>query len=168
MALGKEARGQRLLREGLVAGVLGYATVVVYFVALNLIQGRSPFYTAALLGSNLFYGLESPADLTITAGPVIAYNGVHLLGFVVVGGIMAWLAGLAERIPQGWYLVSLLFLLVLAHGFGLPLWFDEPIRNELPLWHVVVATSIAAVVMGLYLLSAHPRLRASMSEYQDE
>ncbi len=161
------ARAQRLLLEGLVAGLIGYATVVVYFSVLNLVQGRSVFHTAALLGAGLFYGLESPAELVIEPGPVLAYNGVHTLAFVVVGGFMAWLAGLAERIPQGWYLVGVLFLVVLAHVFGLPLWFTEPIREQIPLWHVVVATSLAALAMGLYLLAAHPRLRASMREYGD-
>jgi hypothetical protein len=154
----------RFFQDAIVAGVIGYATVAVLFALFNGIQGRSVFYTAALLGSSLFYGLEDPAELVIAAEPVIAFNGVHLVLFLVAGAFMAWLAGLAERIPQGWYLVVILFLIVMPHVFGLPVWFSGAIRTEIPLWFVVVATSAAALAMGGYLLASHPRLRAALRE----
>lgn len=154
----------RFLLDALVAGVIGYLTVAILFALLNGIQGRSVFYTAALLGSSLFYGLEDPAALVVAAEPVIAFNGVHLLLFLVAGAFMAWLAGLAERIPQGWYLVVVLFLIVMPHLFGLPIWFSDAMRAQIPLWSVVVATSAAALAMGAYLLTSHPRLRSALRE----
>lgn len=152
----------RVPADGLVAGLIGYVTVVVYFAVLNVVQGRSVFHTAALLGAHLFHGLESPAELVIAPGPVIAFNGVHAALFTGAGFFMAWLAGLAERVPQGWYLVVALFLVVMPHLFGLPVWFTAPIQAEIPLWHVVIASSLAALAMGGYLLAAHPRLRAAL------
>jgi hypothetical protein len=159
----KEQR-MRFPLEALVAGVIGYGTVILLFALLNGIQGRSVFYTAALLGSSLFYGLEDPAELVIAAEPVIAFNGVHLILFLVAGAFMAWLAGLAERIPQGWYLVVILFLIVMPHVFGLPVWFSDAIRAQIPLWSIVVVTSAAALAMGAYLLAAHPPLRAALRD----
>ena len=161
------SRGAFLL-ESILLGFVGYGVVVLLFVVLNLVQGRSIFYTAALLGADLFYGLESPEQLTITAGPVLAYNGLHMLGFMVAGAFLRWLGGLAERVPQGWYLLVVLVLIVMPHVFGLPLWFEGPIRAELPFWYVVFATSAAALAMGAVLLALHPRLRESMREYRDE
>ncbi|MFW6330134.1 MAG: hypothetical protein ACOC3J_00275 [Gemmatimonadota bacterium] len=161
------SRAQRFMIDGLVAGLIGYATVAAFFALLNLLQGRSIFYTAALLGADLFYGLDDPADLTITAGPVLAYNGLHLLAFLIVGALMAWLTRLAERIPQGWYLVGTAFLLVMAHVFGLPIWFDPPVRAAIPLWLVVAASSLAAFAMAAYLIAAHPRLRAGFRDGSD-
>lgn len=158
----------RFVLEGAGAGLIGYAVVALLFVLLNLVQGQSVFHTAALLGSDLFYGLDSPAELVIAAGPVLAYNGVHLLGFVLVGLFMRWLVGLAERIPQGWYLVIILFLIVMPHVFGLPIWFRGPVVAEISLWYVVFATSLAALAMGAFFYALHPRLRASMREYSDE
>jgi hypothetical protein len=158
----------RFVLESIALGFVGYGVVALLFVLLNLVQGRSIFYTAALLGADLFYGLESPDQLTIAAGPVLAYNGVHMLGFLAAGFFMRWIGGLAERVPQGWYLLVLLVLIVMPHVFGLPLWFEGPIRAELPFWYVVFATSLAALAMGAVLLALHPRLRASMSEYRDE
>lgn len=154
----------RFLLDALVAGLIGYGTVVVSFALFNVIQGRSVFYTAALLGSSLFYGLEDPRQLVIAAAPVLAFNGLHLLLFLVAGAFMAWLAGMAERIPHGWYLVVILFLIVMPHVFGLPVWFSDAIRTEIPLWYVVAATSAAAVGMGAYLLASHPRLRLALRE----
>jgi hypothetical protein len=151
----------RYLQDTLVAALIGYATVAAFFAVLNAAQGRSVFYTAALLGSGLFYGLEDPARLVISPEPVIAFNGVHLLLFVVAGAFMAWLTRLAERTPQGWYVAVVLFLLIMAHVFGLPVWFTDPIRAEIPLWYVVVATSVAALAMAAYFLLSHERLRAS-------
>lgn len=158
----------RFYLESVAAGLIGYAVVALLFALLNLAQGRSPFYTAALLGTDLFYGLESPADLVIEPGPVLAYNGVHLLVFLAAGLFMRWLTGLAERFPQGWYLLVVLVLIVLPHAFGLPVWFEGSIRAEVPFWYVVFATSMAALAMGAFLLAMHPRLRESLGEYRDE
>lgn len=154
----------RILLDGLVSGLIGYVTVVLFFAVLNVIHGRSVFHTAALLGAHLFYGLRSPAELVIAPGPVLAFNGLHALLFIGAGLFMAWLAGLAERIPQGWYLVVVLFLIVMPHVVGLPVWFAESIQAEVPLWYVVAASSLAALAMGGYLLAVHPRLRASLRE----
>lgn len=154
----------RFLLDSLVAGLIGYAIVAGFFAALNAANGRSVFYTAALLGSELFYGIEDPAQLVVSAGPVIAFNGVHLLLFVAMGAFMAWLTRVAERTPQGWYLVVVLFLLVLAHAFGLPVWFTDAVRAATPLWYVVVATSAAVTAMAAFFLLSHERLRATFSQ----
>lgn len=158
----------RFLLDGLASGLVGYATVVVFFAALNLVQGRSVFYTAALLGADLFYGLESPAELVIAPGPVLAFNGVHMVLFLGAGLFMAWLAALAERMPQGWYLVVILFLIVMPHVLGLPIWFRQSVQAEIPLWYVVAASSLAALAMGGYLLASHPRLRAALRERAED
>lgn len=158
----------RFFLESVAAGLIGYVTVAALFALLNLVEGRSVFHTAALLGTDLFYDLESPSQLTIAAGPVLAFNGIHLLAFLAAGAFMRWLTGLAERIPQGWYLMGGIFLIVMPHVFGLPIWFEGPVAAVLPIWYVVFATSAAALAMGGFLLAMHPRLRATMKEYGDE
>jgi hypothetical protein len=163
-----ETSRTRIIADGIVAGLIGYVTVVLLFAVLNVIQGRSVFHTAALLGAHLFYGLESPAELVIAPEPVIAFNGLHSALFMGAGLFMAWLAGLAERIPQGWYPTAVLFLIVMPHVFGLPIWFTEPIQAEISLWYVVAASSLAAMAMGGYLLAVHPRLRAALRDPGDD
>lgn len=158
------AFGRRVLWEGLIAGVIGYAVVVLFFAVLNLIHGRSPFYTAALLGATLFYGLENPADLRVWAGPVLAYNGVHLLVFLILGIIAAWLTSEAERGPAFWYIGIILLLLLALHMSGIVLGFAATLHGALPIRAAAPAGALAGIAMMAYLWAAHPRLRLEFGE----
>jgi hypothetical protein len=86
---------QDTLRQGLVAGLIGYVAVGIVFGIVDMIQRHSPFHTAAVLGATLFYGFQDPAQITVAAPYVFAYNGLHLLVFLLFGMIGAWLADLA-------------------------------------------------------------------------
>jgi hypothetical protein len=155
---------ERILAEGLIAGFLGYAIVVAFCAVADLAQGRSPFYTAAVLGSVVFFGLRDPGALVIWPGPILAYNGVHMVAFLLLGTFMAWLTSLAERGNDLWYVSILIFLIAVPHVAGLPIWFTAPARQALSLWVVVGATLLAATGMAVYLWHAHPRLRATLRE----
>lgn len=148
-----------MLRGGLFAGLLGYATVVLFFAALNLAAGRSIFHTAALFGSALFYGLDDPAQLEIAAGPVLSYNMVHALGFVAIGMLASWLVAKAEEYPVAQYGLFVALLFVAAHVYAGLLIFARPLLGGGAWWQVGLASVAAAVVMGWYLLRQHPLLR---------
>jgi len=53
-------RTKLILVGGLVSGLIGYGTVVLVVSLMNILGGRSPFHTAAVLGSTLFSGLRDP------------------------------------------------------------------------------------------------------------
>src|ERR671931_209519 len=62
------ARTSSLYEEGIVAGLLGAATIAVWFLILDAIQGR-PLYTPTVLGTALFRsgeGLASPKSLAVS------------------------------------------------------------------------------------------------------
>ncbi len=61
---------RRTLSQGLIAGVIGFATVASVFAVANIAGGRSPFYSANVLGSVLFYDVMEPASMPVTAPPV--------------------------------------------------------------------------------------------------
>jgi hypothetical protein len=149
--------------RGMIAGLIGYATVVVFFLVADPIAGRPVFYTPALLGGALFFGLSDPAGLELGPGPVLAYNGAHFLVFVFLGFVAAWFARLAERLPMGWVLTLNLTVLVLFHVFGAFLFFTEPIRAAIPVGGAVGATVLAVGAMTAYILWAHPRLRRELA-----
>lgn len=150
----------RILSDGLIVALIGYAIVVLLVSVLDMLQGRSPFYTAALLGSASFYGLEDPAELRVWAGPVLAWNGAHLLVFLLTGTFMAWLVDLSERGPHLWYLNMMVFFFVIAHVIGLPVWFSDAVRGQLSLWTVTAGVVAAVAGMSSYLWKTHPALRA--------
>ncbi len=152
------------LRGGLFAGLLGYATVVVVFAAANTLGGRSPFYTPAMLGSAMFYGLRDPATLVVAPGPVLAYNMVHVLAFVVLGTLAAWLVTVSERYPSARFLALFVLVFVGGHVYAALLIFAEPLLRGAAWLIIAVASIAAAVVMGWYLLRLHPLLRSGLSQ----
>jgi len=155
---------QLTLRSGLFAGLIGYGTVAVLFAAFNILEGRSAFYTPAMFGSVLFYGLRDPAALDVRVGPVLAYNMVHVLAFLVLGLLAAWLFSLAERHPVARYGALFALIFVAAHLYAALLIFADPLLRHGAGWQIGVASAAAAVAMGWYLLRVHPLLRAGLHE----
>lgn len=149
---------------GLVSGLIGYGTVVVVVSLLNVLGGRSPFHTAAMFGSALFYGLEDPAALVVEPGPVLAYNMVHVLAFVLIGTLASWLVWMAEKYPAMQYFVLVVLIFVAFHIFGALLLFAEPLLGAGAWLTVGVAGVAAAMLMGWYLLKTHPLLRKELQE----
>ena len=142
----------RVLSEGLVAGLLGYVVIALFFGSLHLFTGQSLFHTAAALGSGL---VSHDASIVggAQAGSVIAFNGVHMISFVFFGMIAAWLVSRAERNP-GFFIV-MLFL-------GLA---DQPLA---PSWTTVaLANVLAGLFMAGYLFRVHPGLWAVIRESTD-
>jgi len=144
------------------AGLLGYATVVVLFAVINILAGRSAFYTPAMFGSVLFYGLEDPATLEITPGPVLAYNMVHVLAFLVIGMFTSWLVALSERYPVARYALFFALIFVGAHIYAALLVFADPLLAGAAWIHIGIVSVAAALVMGWYLLRQHPLLREQL------
>jgi hypothetical protein len=160
-----KAERQEALWNSIYTGLVGYVAVVAFFAVIDPLLGRGLFYTPALLGSALFYGLRDPAALTIRPGPIIAYNGFHLLVFLALGLIVGELAYMAARLRQHmWYLVSLVVILVLGHLY-VALWvLTEPIRSALPIWMITVAGLVAVTAMVAFLLMIYPSLRGELVE----
>lgn len=153
-----------ILTGGLYAALIGYGTVIVVIALLNLIAGRSPFYTAALFGSALFYGLKDPAALVIAPAPILAYNGVHMLAFLGLGMGASWLVALAERYPTAQYFILVLLVFVAFHVFAGLGFFAHPLLGAAGWWQVGAGTLAAALAMGWYLWRGHPLLRRELRE----
>ena len=158
------AQTRDTLIGGLWAGVIGYGAVVVIVTMLNVLAGRSPFYTAALFGSALFYHLRDPAALVVAPGPVLAFNMVHMVVFLGLGLLCAWLVSLGERFPTAQYLFLVLLLFVALHVYFAMAFLTRPLLGELVWWHLGIASLAAAIGMGWYLLATHPFLRRELRE----
>jgi hypothetical protein len=162
----QESAGE-VVANGLVAGFIGYATVALLIGVIDVAQGRSFFFTAAMLGEAMFHGLTDPANVVVEPGAVFAYNGLHLLTFLAIGLSAAWLAHLAERGAQLWFPAVVLFLFIVAHAFGAVLLMTEELRAVLPAWLVGVPTLVALLAMAAYLMAVHPGLRRKPGEWND-
>jgi hypothetical protein len=88
----------RVLREGVIAGLIGAVVVALWFLLYDAWRGR-PLFTPALLGTTIFYGVCTPASVQIGAGPVIGYTILHVLAFVGFGIVAACMMVASEREP---------------------------------------------------------------------
>lgn len=151
-----------ILQGGLFAGLIGYFTIVLFFAVFNVVTGHSPFYTAALLGSALFFHLQDPAQLQITPAAVLTFNMVHALVLLAVGFVTSWLIGKSEKYPVGQYAVLVALIFVGFHLFGAVYFFASPLMGSGAWLPIALASVAAACTMGGYLLWLHPALRQQL------
>jgi hypothetical protein len=151
----------KLYQEGIVAGVLGAATIAVWFLILDIISNR-PLYTPTVLGTALFRGgagLDSPETLPISFDMVVVVTWIHILVFGVIGGIASHLLALAERQPNLGFGVIILFV-VFEFGFiAVAMVFAEGVLHALAWPAILIGNTLAAATMAIYLWRRHPHLR---------
>ena len=88
--------------DGLIAGIIGAAIIGVLFLYMDAVT-RLPFYAPTVLGTALFLG---PEDLASTEGVQLSlnltlmYTWVHVLVFVMLGEIAAYLLFLTGKNPN--------------------------------------------------------------------
>jgi hypothetical protein len=149
--------------EGLVTGLIGYVTVVVLFALANLASGEGVFHTPSLLGSALFFGLRDPAELVPGPGPIIAYNGVHILVSLLIGLCAAWLVFQTEKNRPLWYAVFFVFLAGFIYSVVVMGVFTAEIVHLLS-WPMILAANLGAgLTAGGYLWWRHARLLSDLN-----
>jgi hypothetical protein len=158
---------RRLLREAVYAGLMGGIAVALWFLVIDLLQGQ-PFFTPAALGSAVLYGANSVETVVVDATTVLTYTGIHFAAFGVAGLAFAALMNAAEKQPPLLLGIALLFVTFEALFIGLVAIAASWLVGALQWWAIVVANIIAAVVMGGYLLYAHPRLREELTHDLEE
>jgi hypothetical protein len=146
---------RRFLKEGFVAGIVLYVTVAVFFAAVNAFMGRSPFYTAHLLGQPLLGAAPDPLTPSPVAPAVMAFNGLHLVASLLLGIAAAALVGAMESMRNAWYVFFFVFvagsiMTILALGV-----LTAEVTHVLP-WHSVATAHLAgAATTTAYFWWAH-------------
>lgn len=145
-----------VLRDGIVAGVIGAAVVALWFLVLDIARG-TPFLTPALLGAAVFYGITTPVGLTITAGPLIGYTLLHVLAFVAFGIVAASLLIASEHEPPAFIAFVVLFAAFEVFFFAVLGTFGRSLLGALVWWAIFSGNLLASVAMLWFLLRAYPR-----------
>jgi len=155
-----ESRTTALYQEGLVAGLVGAATIALWFLILDSLSGR-PLYTPTVLGTALFRrgGMTPLSEILPNLEMVLMFTWVHGLVFVAIGGIVARLLALAERQPSVGFGILMLFVFFEFGFIVAAMFFAEPILHALAWPAVLVANILAAAAMGGYFWLRHPNLR---------
>lgn len=153
---------RRIVRDGLVVGLIGFAAVALFYAAFDFLAARGFLFTVNLLGKAVFLGLRDPGVLmtpiAIDFTGVILYTALHLVVAIAIGLVVSWLVTQLDAPPAQ----ARLAMLVIIAGFFVTIFFigmvSSPIKALLPWWSVVLANALAVVVAGAYLLGRHPGL----------
>ncbi len=148
-----------LVREGVIAGIIGATVIAIWFFFVDLIAGNALF-TPRTLGRALLGILGPVPDTQSSAALIISYTLFHYAAFIVLGLIAAMIVNVANREPS--ILMGLVVLFAATEvGFYA---FVGLLQQATPLgdlawYNVMIGNLLAAAAMGTYLLRAHPALR---------
>ncbi len=154
--------GARIVREGAVAGLIGAATVAVWFLVFDVIQGR-PLETPAILWAGLVRGTATGAAVAPGLGPVVAYTILHVLAFVAFGIVASALVAGAEREPA--MLLALLIFFAAFEVFFLALvtFLARPVLGLIAWWAILIGNLLAGVSMLSYFFLGHRPLAQTLA-----
>jgi hypothetical protein len=153
------------LGQGVIAGMIGYAVFVVFFAAANIATGHTPFHTAHLLGNALFGFGDATAGAQ--PGPVLAYNGLHLLAGIAIGITTSFLFLEVDLHPTLWYIVMFVFVAGLLYSVAVGGIVARQIAGAVSWGQVVSVNVLAGLLSGIYLWRRHPRLRDRVRRIAD-
>jgi hypothetical protein len=144
------------LRDGIVVGLIAYASVALFYSIFDFLAARGALYTVDLLGKAVFRGLRDPGILgvPIKLDPtaIFWYNALHFVVSLGIGLTVTGLIDQAERHPSR----ARVILVTIVAGFVATVlgvgWLSTPMRPVLPWWSIVVANGLSTLLAGLYLL----------------
>jgi hypothetical protein len=100
--------------------------------------------------------------LDVAPGPVLAYNMVHVLGYLALGIIGSWLVSKAERYPAARFAALFVAVFVAGHVYAALVLFASPLLGGGAWWQILFASTMSAIIMGGLLLRLHPLLRSEL------
>lgn len=154
----------RVVREGIVTGLIGAGVVAAWFLIFDLARGQ-PLFTPAALGSALFLGADSLAQVQVNAGVVAGYTVLHVFAFLLTGFLAAAIVAAAEETPPLILGAVLFFAAFEAFFMGALAMLAEFLLGALAWWTIAVGNLAAAAFMGWYLWRCHPKLRAALADH---
>src|SRR5438094_155837 len=146
-----------ILREGVVAGLIGAAVVALWFLVFDIARGR-PFLTPGLLGAAVFRGVTNPAGVEPTFGNVRGYTIVYVLALAAFGVVAASLMAVSEREPALFLAFVILFASFEVFVFGVVGALGKSMLGALVWWAILIGNLLASIAMLWYFFRAHRAL----------
>src|SRR5215470_6262924 len=150
-----------VLREGVIAGLIGAAVVALWFLIYDTGRGR-PFFTPALLGTTIFYGVSTPDSVQTSAGLVVGYTILHVLAFVGLGIVAACMMVASEREPAVFIAFVTLFGVFEVFFFVILRTLSQATLGAVGWWAILAGNFLASVGMLWFLVRGHPHLPSAL------
>lgn len=151
------AHRHSLVREGMVAGLLGAGAVALWFLILDSAEGH-PFTTPSVLGQVVVFRNLEPVVASPDWTAVAAYTAVHVAAFLLFGLLVTALVFQADKSRLALFALFMLLVAFEAFFSGLMTMLFEGTAGLFPLWKVLAANTLALIAMGTYLLRRHPAI----------
>jgi putative oxidoreductase len=147
-----------MLKEGVIAGLIGAAVIAVWFGILDTVAGH-PFFTPATLGRGLIsvFGAIEPDQGMPTF--VLTYTVFHFAAFMIVGLVASLIVHLARQEPSILLGFAILFAATEVGIYGLVAFLGEYSPLGRMAWlPIMVGNILAAAAMGYYFWRRHGEL----------
>lgn len=154
--------GPPLVSDVLVGGFLAYMAVVVTVAAMDLARGFPLFHTPAVVGDWLFF--EGAHAGALAAGPILVYNGFHLLASLLAAAVGGVVTRQAERTPGVWYLGLMLVLAGVTMALALMGGIGVEARHLVDWWTVGAGTAAWFGALVAYFRWSHPQVVEAMAD----
>jgi hypothetical protein len=155
------AAPRSVLREGIVAGLIGAAVVAVWFFLFDIARGK-PLLTPGLLGAFVFQGVHDAAGVEPALLPILGYTILHGFAFMAFGVIAASLIAVAERERALFVAFVILFAAFEVFFVAVLGAFGQSILGAVVWWSVLVGNLLASIAMLGYLFRLDHSLPASL------
>lgn len=149
--------------EGTWIGLIGAAVVALWFLLRDIMAGH-PLRTPSILGQVLLMGKSSPDVDKLDFAGIILYTAAHVFVFLLLGMLVAHLIRWSVKNHFVRYALLQVFLAFELFFCVVLLVFREETRALFPLSSVLIANTLAAIAIGIYLWRHHPELRESLRQ----
>ncbi len=149
------------VREGLLTGTIGAVILAVWYLASDVLRGRL-LHTPNVLGQVVLQGEPRPSVGAIDSGAVAGYTALHLIGFLLVGIVLAWAIHAALRHPTWRTGVWIGLVVGLGAVFTFLLMAPPLVRDAYLRWSVLLGVLVTGIAMLYYLVRRHPDLRRAV------
>jgi peptidoglycan/LPS O-acetylase OafA/YrhL len=154
-------RLDKTTREGIITGLLGATSIAIWFLIVDVVEGR-PFYTPQVLGIGLL-SVFGPRGDEGPVAQVLAYTIFHYSMFLAIGILVSYIVHRAEKDDTVLAVALILFVALELGFYGLVAVLSQSRQLGSLAWYQVLAGNlIAAATMGTYIWRTHPELRREL------
>jgi len=143
---------------GALAGLVGAATLAIWFFVLDVSRGQ-PLHTPTVLATALVGSaseLQSPETLHASVPLTLFFTLVHGGAFLAIGLGASWFFARIGQVPRLALAILLLFVVLGGGFFVFAIVFARMPVDELFARDVLMGNILAASAMVLYLMRHHP------------
>src|SRR5262245_9505816 len=134
---------RRLLREGVIGGLIGATLVAVWFLTYDAARG-APFRARTVPGGRAPQGAANTRAGPRAPGPVVQSRVLHGVIFDLFGILIAFLIVAAQREPARLLMLVIALLCFEVILLAVVVWLARPVLDDVAWWAILLANVLAA------------------------